>query len=190
MYMGRGHCRSFQVTAVVSAQGLSDLAATYRASREATIRRYAELNPSSVTAVFFSWKLKPKQQGVVGREDQTNLFGISAAEEIRDALRLRIEYCVASPSFIAEGHFLPKDKSVESDGPIYAAATSGRPAEGECHLDLGLASGTYRIWAVPLWTPDQQLGAQGENAVVALLRPMTVRKPKRRTAVERPGLFD
>lgn len=181
---------SKDAAAVSSAQGLSDLASTYRASREATVRHYAERNPASVSAVFFSWKLKPKQQGVVGREDQSNIFGISAAEEIRDALKLRIEYRVASPAFIAEGHFLPKDKSVESDGPIYSAASTGRPAEGEHHLDLGQASGTYRIWAIPLWTPDDQLGAKGENAVVALLRPMTVRKPRRRAVIEGPGLFD
>ncbi len=181
---------STDAAAVSSAQGLSDLASAYRASREATVRRYAEMNPSSVTAVFLSWKLKPTQHATVGREDQCNMFGISPAQEVRDALKLRIEYCIPSPAFMAEGHFLPKDKSVESDGPIYAAASTGRPAEGERHLDLGQASGTYRIWAIPLWTPDDQLGAQGENSVVALLQPKTVRKPKRRTAVERPGLFD
>ena len=180
---------STDAAAVSSAQGLSDLASTYRASRDATVRRYAELNPSPVTAVFFSWKLKPTQHGTVGREDQTNLFGITAAEEIRDALKLRIEYRVASPSFIAEGHFLPNDKSVESEGPIYDAASTGRPAEGECHLELGQASGKYRVWAIPLWTPEDQLGAKGENAVVALLMPVTVRKPKKKQKQTGPGLF-
>lgn len=180
---------STDAAAVTSAQGLSDLASNYRASREATARRYAELNPSAVTAVFFSWKLKPTQHGTVGREDQFNLFGITAAEEIRDALKLRIEYCVASPSFTGEGHFLPKDKSIENIGPIYAAASTGRPAEGECHLDLSQASGTYRVWAIPLWTPDKQLGAKGENAVVAVLRPITVRQPKKKQKQSGPGLF-
>ncbi len=180
---------SNDAAAVATAQGLSDLALTYQASREATVRRYTELNPSSVTAVFFSWKLKPTQQGTVGREDQANLFGITAAEEIRDALKLRIEYCVASPSFIAEGHFLPRDKSVESDGPIYAAASTGRPAEGECHLDLGQASGTYRVWAIAVWTPNDQLGPTGENAVVAVLRPVSIRKPKKKEKQTGPDLF-
>ena len=181
---------SADAAAVTSAQGLSTLATTYRASREATVRRYAELNPLSVAAVFFSWKLKPTQHGSVGRTEQTNLFGISAAEEIRDALKLRIDYCIASPSFITDGHFLPKDKSVECEGPIYDAASTGRPAEGEDHLGLGQASGTYRIWAIPLWTPDDQLGARGENAVVAVLRPVSVRRTGRRRTVNAPGLFD
>ncbi|WP_161967549.1 ImmA/IrrE family metallo-endopeptidase [Fimbriiglobus ruber] len=182
---------SKDAAAVSSAQGLSDLASTYRASREATVRRYAERNPFSVTAVFFSWKLKPTQHGTVGREDQTNLFGISAAEEVRDALKLRIEYCVPSPTFIIEGLFLPKDKSVERDGPIYAAASTGRPTEGEHHLDLGQASGTYRIWAIPLWTPDDELGAKRENAVAAVICPLKIRKAKKKI-IAKPGtgLFD
>lgn len=166
--------------AVQDCAGLARLAATYRASREATLRRYTETSPDSVIAVFLIWKLKPKQKGVVGREDQGNLFGISPEQERRDALRLRIEYTVASESFKANGHFLPKDKSVENAGPIYEAASTGLLAEGECFFDLGQASGTYRVWAIPLWTPDEQLGSGGENAVAAILRPMKVPKPQRR----------
>lgn len=180
---------STDASAVTSARGLAYLAATYRASREATFRRYAETSPIAAAAVFFTWKLKPTQHGTIGREDQGNLFGITPAEEISDALRLRIEYSVASPTFFADGHFLPKDKSVESDGPIYEAAATGRPSDGECHLDLGQASGTYRIWAVPHWTPDDQLGSKGENAVVALLQPTQVRKPKKQQQQAGPGLF-
>jgi Zn-dependent peptidase ImmA (M78 family) len=164
---------------VIDASGLIELAKTYHASREATMRRYAETSVDSVAAVFFVWKLKPSQKSTVGRKDQGNLFNISAEEEKRDALRLRIEYTVTSEAFKAEGHFLPRDKSVENDGPIYKAASTGSPAVGECDLDLGQASGKYRVWAIPLWTSDNQLGGNGENAVGAILRPITVRKPKR-----------
>jgi hypothetical protein len=130
--------------------------------------------------VFLSWKLKPTQKGTVGRQDQGNLFGVTAEEEIRDALRLRIEYAAMSEAFKADGLFLPKDKSVENDGPIYRAASTGCPADDECNLDLGQASGKYRVWAIPLWTADDQLGANGENAVAAILRPISVHKPQRR----------
>ena len=85
-----------------------------------------------------------------------------------------------SEAFKADGHFLPKDKSVENEGPIYGAASTGNPAEGECFLDLGQAAGTYRVWAVPLWTPDDQLGSNGESTVVAVLMPIAIHKPQRK----------
>jgi hypothetical protein len=176
--------------AVKSADGLASLATTYCASREAAIRRYAELCPDAVAAVFFIWKLKPTQKGTLGREDQTNLFGIDPADELREALRLRIEYAIPSPAFLTAGYYLPRDKSVECDGPIYEAASSGRPCDGECFLDLGQSSGTYRIWAVPLSTPNDELGSRGENSVVALLKPVKVQKPKKKHSPTAPRLFD
>lgn len=176
--------------AVEDAAGLTRLASTYHASREATIRRFAETSPTALAAVFFTWKLKPIQKGTIGRKDQGNLFGITAEDELREARRLRIEYSVGSDAFKAEGHFLPKDKSVENDGPIYRAALTGLPADDECFLDLGQAAGTYRVSAVPLWTADDQLGGSGENAVAAILRPVSVRKPPRnRSNGDEPTLF-
>jgi Zn-dependent peptidase ImmA (M78 family) len=166
--------------AVADASGLVRLATTYHASREATIRRYAETSPESVAAVFLTWKLKPTQKATVGRKDQGNLFGVTPEEEVREALRLRIEYTAMSETFKADGHFLPKDKSVENDGSIYRAASTGNPAEDECFLDLGQAAGTYRVWAVPLWTANDQRGSNGENTVAAILRPRTIRKPYRK----------
>lgn len=173
---------STDAAAVSDASGLAQLAAKYHASREATMRRFAETSAEPVAAVFLSWKLKPTQKGSVGRKDQGNLFGVTHEDEIRDALRLRIEYTAMSEAFKAEGHFLPKDKSVENEGPIYRAASTGRPADDECDLDLGQASGKYRVWAIPLWTADDQLGSNGENAVAAILRPVSVRKSSRRKA--------
>ena len=177
--------------AVADAPGFIRLATMYHASREAAIRRYAETSPESVAAVFFIWKLKPTQKGTVGNPAQTNLFGISAEDELKEALRLRIEYSVASDSFKAEGHFLPKDKSVGNDGPIYRAAATGLPVDDQCHLDLGQATGTYRVSAIPLWTSEDQLGAAGENTVAALLFPVSVRRPaKKRSSNSGPVSSD
>ena len=182
---------STDAAAVTNASGLIQLAITFKASREATIRRFAETSSESVAAVFFVWKLKPTQKSTVGRKEQGNLFGISADEEKRDALRLRIEYTAPSESFKAQGHFLPRDKSIENDGPIYQAASTGLPAEGECNLDLGQASGTYRVWAIPLWTGEGQHGANGENTVAAILRPLVVQKPHRKKHADNARvLFD
>jgi IrrE N-terminal-like domain len=175
---------------VASAAGLIELANRYKASRHATVRRFAELHAEPMAAVFFTWKLKPTQKDVVGRPDQVNLFGVTPEEEIRDALRLRIDYAIASRPFGDAGHFLPRDKSVENDGPLYEAARSGQPRDGECHLDLGQAAGTYRVHALPLWTPAEELGPAGENAVAAVIRPLTVRKPKKKVAATGVSLFD
>jgi len=175
--------------AVADASALLRLATTYHASREATTRRYAETSPESVAAVFLTWKLKPTQKATVGRKDQGNLFGVTP-EEVRDALRLRIEYTAMSEAFKANGHFLPKDKSVENEGPIYRAASTGGPAEDECFLDLGQAAGTYRVWAIPLWTAEDQQGSNRENAVAAILRPTTIRKaPRKKKGRNGPVLF-
>lgn len=176
---------------VTDSGGLVRLASTYRASREATIRRFAEISPESIAAVYFVWKLKPTQKGTVGRKQQVNLFGITPEEELAAALRLRIEYAIPSPTFKSQGHFLPVDKSIESDGPVFQAAVTGKPADGDCFLDLGQAAGTYRVSAVPLWAPSDQLGPNGENAVAAIIRPLSVPKQRRRAKQNTgPTLFD
>ena len=101
-----------------------------------------------------------------------------------------MDVALPSESFKTEGHFLPKDKSVEKDGPIYRAALTGLPADDQCHLDLGQASDTYNVSAMPLWTAQDQLGSAGENTVAALLRPITVRRTtKRQPRPSGPSLF-
>ena len=163
---------SDSVRAAQGASGIATLAQTYCASREATLRRIAENSNEPLAAVYFSWKLKPTQRRKLGDPNQGLLFGETAAEQIREALRLRIDYAIASPSFQASGCYLPKDKSVPNDGPIYRAAVTGEPVDGDYELDFGDRLRPYRIAAVPFWTAEDGLGAQGENAVAALLRPL------------------
>ena len=175
---------------VKSADDLMQLASKYRASRDATVRRLAEVSAEPIAAVFFSWKLKPTQKPTIGNKSQSSLFGESADERIRDALKLRIEYAITSSAFRTAGHFLPNDKSVPNDGPVYQAASTGVPSDDEYHFDFGQASGKYLVWAIPLWTADDQLGSKGENAVAAILRPMSVQKPKTAKRPAGPSLFD
>jgi hypothetical protein len=172
------------------ANDLMQLASTYHASRDATIRRYAETSPEPIAAVFFTWKLKPTQKSTIGNKSQPNLFGQSAEEQVRDALRLRIDYAIASDAFREAGHFLPKDKSVPNEGPVYQAASSGLPSDDDFHFDFGQSSGKYRVWAIPLWTANDRLGTQGENAVAAILCPLSVPKPKSSKRNGGPSLFD
>lgn len=177
----------------VGVRGAHDLLAlgqTYQASRQATVRRYAELHPSRVAAVFLSWKLKPTQRREVGRADQPSLFGFSREESIRDALRLRVSYAVPSEAFRADGFFVPRDKSVDGESPLSRAAETGVPTDGECNLQLGQSSGRYRVSALPLWTPEDERGPCGECAVAAILEPLAP-KVSRRNLVDaaRPSLF-
>jgi len=173
-----------------NARGIAKLAERYQASREATMRRYAELHCDSVAAVFFSWKLKPTEKGRLGRAEQTNLLGIRPSEELRDALRLRVQYTVPSISFSSAGHFVPRDKSVKNRGPIYSAASTGEPTDGEAELELGQARGTYGIHAIPLWTPIDERGPNGEFAVASIIRPLTTMPTIVKTFRGGPGLFD
>jgi hypothetical protein len=174
---------------VRSASGLLKLADDYRASREATCRRFAETSPRNLAAVFFAWKLKPTQEQTIGRRDQTNLFGIDPKEEAKACWKLRIDYSISSPAFAGAGHFLPRDKSVEAEGP-FAAAASGSCADAECRVDLGGARGLYRVWALPIYTPAEERGPRGELAVVAILEPLDVKRPKKTAPTKERSLFD
>ena len=101
--------------------------------------------------------------------------------EARAAWKLRIEYAIYSPSLAGVGHFLPRDKSVEAAGPFDAAA-HGVCADGESWLDLGSARGTYRVWAVPLYTPQEHRGPNDELSVAGVLEPVDLKKPQKSAA--------
>ena len=101
---------------VSGAADIVTLATNYKGSREATIRRLAELHDEAVAAVYFGWKLKPTQIGQVGRKDQQNMFGVTPEEELRAALRLRVLYTIPSQAFSDAQHYLPRDKSIENAG--------------------------------------------------------------------------
>ena len=173
-----------------NATDLVRLSQLYQASLEATLRRYAELHPESLAAVFFSWKLKPKQKGRIGNPAQANLFGLTPEAEVQAARRLRVEYLIPSQRFLSDGIYLPKEKSVASQGPLYEAARSRQPVDGEACLDLGAASGTYAVHVVPLWTPAAETGPEGEGDVAAILRPLRIRAARKKVRSAERGLFE
>jgi len=172
---------------VATGAGLVDLARKYLASREATLRRFVETHTGCVAAVFLSWKLKPTQQPTIGNINQHNLFDADPAENVRRAKRLRLDYSIPSLKFAGAAHYLPADKSVQNEGPLYEAASTGRPCEGECRLDFGPAGGRYRVLAVPVWTADCDVGPHGENGVGAIIELLDLRPPKTQSD---PKLFD
>ena len=176
--------------AVRTGQDLVALAKKYRASREATVRRFAELSNSVLAAVFLSWKLKPTQSADFN-PDQQNMFGTTPEEEAWQARQLRIDYAIPSDGFTATNLYLPQDKSLVMHGPIEDAAR-GKPAEGEADLDLGQSGGRYRVIAIPVYTPTEERGPNGQSAVVAIIEPLSVRQPKRKKkgTTDEPSLFE
>lgn len=180
-----------QVSCAADLQGLAD---KYMASREATLRRFAETSIDQVAAIFFTWKLKPKQKGVVDNNDQGNLFGLSASELVSDAVELRIDYSIPSPRFEELGLYLPPDKSIKREGAVFEASSTAECQDGECHLDFGSASGNYAVMAIPLPTSFDDRGPNGEGSVAALVRPILVgmptKKKRQKAQNETKPLFD
>jgi hypothetical protein len=175
--------------AVTTAQQLVALARKYKASREATLRRFAETSTSCLAAVFCSWKLKPVEVAAFS-PDQMNLFGTSPQEEAAAARRLRSDYSIPSPSFAAAGRYLPTNKSLKVDGPI-ARACGGDPGEGVMNMDLGEGRCNYRVMAIPVYTPDEERGPQGECAVITIVEPQELQHKGRskKVAADGCGLF-
>jgi hypothetical protein len=157
-----------------SAEALVGLANEYKASKDATIRRFAETSPGNLAAIFFEWKLKPTENSLV-RRDQPDLFGYTPEEQERDRKKLRVEYVVASDSMRKAALFIPKHKSVKSEGVIYQASSERRCQDGDEDLDFGPFNGRFRIHAVPLYTPDDEIGPNGESAVVVIVRPLQIK---------------
>lgn len=143
---------------VVSAAGLIEMAADYEASRDATVRRFVEIRPEPMAAVFFSWKLKPSER--------RTSRGRRPAEP-----KLRVDYAVANDGFGRACGFVPKDKSVPPEGPIFEAATLHMPWDGEMLLDFGAFRDRFSIHALPVYTPDDAAGPDGASSVVAVLTP-------------------
>jgi Zn-dependent peptidase ImmA (M78 family) len=169
---------------VTTGAELLELAKKYNASCEATLRRFVETSERNLQAVFFSWKLKPTEKWKLNTRQQ-RLFGASGdGQPVR---KLRIDYSIPSPSADG-GYFLPPDKSVEHAAPLDAAA-AGTPAEGECWLDLGPAAGPYRVLAIPVWTPDEDLGPTGQNAVGAIIEALDDRRRARTSGTRGPSMF-
>lgn len=170
-------------------QHLLEVIIKYQASREATLRRFAEIHPRSLATVFFSWKLKPTEIRTTGQTNQINLFGSDPEEEARLSRMLRVDYTISSALFTEEGHFLPKDKSIDSTGPIYEASSNGTCTEGEVGLNLGGCRGIFHIMAIPLYTEEQERGPNGEMAVATIIEPLDV-KARKKIVQLGPTLFD
>jgi len=159
-----------------SAEQLLLLAGRYKASPEATVRRFIDLTDGPAAAVFFRWKHKPADRARNSMPGQHYLTGIVGHEPER---KLRVEYPVCNAAFDSLRYHIPKYKSVADESVIFQAATTGTCMDSDCeYLDLGAFSGWFRIHAIPIYTQESELGPDGGSSVVAILQP--TRKPRAR----------
>lgn len=186
---------SSHAAGIETAKDLVELAHQYHASREATLRRYVELSSAPIAAVFFSWKLKPTQHGVIGNEAQGNLFGVSAQQELQDAMQLRIDYAIYSESLKALGYYFPSDKSIDRSESTVREAVLGACADSpSTYIDLGPCSGNYSVNAIPLPTARSESGPENQCNIALVLKPLSpkprIQKKSRKSAADAPSLFD
>lgn len=169
-----------------SASALADLARVYRASRDATARRFVELQSEPYAAIFLEWQLKPTQRRHASAPPAATLFGDDHAELLDELRTLRIAYAVPNEAF-CKGYIshLPKAKSV-AQGVIHEAAVARLCLDREEYLDLGTIDGVFRIHVLPIYTPAMQAGPKGESAVVALVQPC---RPPKAPKAEETTLF-
>lgn len=163
----------------VSAARLVTLAGNYRASAEATVRRYIDLAPEPTAAVFFRWKLKPSEQ------PKTPLVrkAVTARAGRRPVPKLRIEYAVCNEAFEGLGLHIPAHKSINESSVIHrVASTSECHDAAREHIDLGAFTGWFRVSALPLFTQEEDQGPGGENGVIAILQQAPVRRTRTKVA--------
>jgi hypothetical protein len=155
----------------LSAESIALLAADYQASRDATVRRLVELYPKALAAVFFSWKLKPKEKKAIKQNRNAIPLFADMPFELPEPM-LRVDYAILNGAFESEcGAHIPKDKSIPSDGPIHAASISQSMQDGVCTLDLGPVRGCFVANVLPVFTAEDSIGPNSGCSVVAVLSP-------------------
>jgi hypothetical protein len=151
---------------------LAQLADDCLASREAMARRIVELAETPMAAVYFSWKLKPLEQMQV-RRDAKQVFLFADLVPEQPIAKLRVDYAIMNDAYRATVPVhIPKHKSIENCGPIYQAAITQLPCNGEAALQFGKSESEFGIVALPIYTDEMDLGPDGAVSVVAILRPV------------------
>lgn len=153
----------YLVSAKVKSQGCSldgiiCLADEFAASIEATAIAWAQTAPWPCAVVFFEEKLKPSE---LKRRNQRVFPGM---EDLLPQPELRISHACTTSNF---PFFLPKDKSVSRNGPIYRCINDERTG-GPDFLEL---QGEEKIiYAESIFAPYRKNGKL-TTRVVSLIQP-------------------
>lgn len=153
-----------------TAAGLIELAEKYAASLDATVRRRVDLSNDACAAIFLDWALKPRQKGNYD-DRQAWMFGMNPEEEANTVRKLRVRYSVANADFSRRyPNVIPRHKSLVSQ--VCEDAAQGAAGDGEEWLDFGTMHGRFSLNALPIYTPADARGPNGEWSVVAVTRPV------------------
>lgn len=156
-----------------TAEALIALADDYKASREAMLRRFAEIHEEAVAVAFLEWKLKPTQANVwdpLSRGDM--LFGLDPRDEVEERKRLRVDYAIVSDTFGERyASHIPTDKSIDPGSIAYDASRERVGRDATEWLDIGSVRGNFVVNAVPIPTPTEDRGPRGEFMVAIVLWP-------------------
>lgn len=175
-------------TDIKDLRGLLGLIAKYQASREATLRRFVEVNDKQMAVAYLSWKMKPSQKREVMKADQDNLFGFNPEDESKKLKMLRVDYVVCSDALQAQQIFIPKDKSID-DELILNASRGETYLEGESEIHLGTFIGHFKIAAFPLYTSLDTRGPNGESSVAVVLEPIKVVSTRKKAPAKGVEMF-
>jgi Zn-dependent peptidase ImmA (M78 family) len=107
---------------------INQLSVDFQSSLEAAAIAWTQASPSPCAVVFFEETLKPTQ---IRRKNQLILPGMQS--DFRLEPELRVSLTCASPSFPG---YIPKYKSVDRDGVIYAALASESRTTGKDVIEL------------------------------------------------------
>jgi hypothetical protein len=173
-----------------TADALIALADDYKASREAMLRRYAEIHEEALAVAFLEWKLKPTEAVAWdGVSASDMLLDLDPRQEVEGRKRLRVDYAVASDPF-RERHAsqIPPDKSIDEKSVAYETARTRVGLDASEWLDLGSVRGDFHVNAIPIPTPPEERGPRGEFMVAVVLWPLGQGR-KARAAPAQPSMF-
>ena len=116
--------------------------------------------------------LKPTQERDIKAKSKTKpLF--PDMEDIGPQTMLRVDYRITNDEFDRQcNEYIPDDKSIPSEGPIFDASQSRTPRDGEQQIDFGQSRRRFAISALPIFTSADATGPDGGSSVVAVLRPV------------------
>lgn len=157
-----------------TAEALVALAHEYKASREAMLRRYAEIQEEAVAVAFLEWKLKPRQSVVWdGLSANDMLLDLDPQEEVETRKRLRVDYAIMSDHFRERyTSHIPPDKSLDEGSIAYESSRDQFAHDATESLDLGSIRGTFRVNAIPIPTLPADRGPRGEFMIAVVLWPV------------------
>ncbi|MCW5872243.1 MAG: ImmA/IrrE family metallo-endopeptidase [Candidatus Eremiobacteraeota bacterium] len=138
----------------VSLQTMRELSNTFCASPEAVANRMVKLSATPCAVAILQLKNKPVE---LKNRRQGILFPVEPPKK-----KLRVNYCVTAPGFDI---YLPDDKSVEDDSPLYSVYEAGEDFIGAVRFTLKSRPVTFHTEASLL------PGGQAADRVLLFLWP-------------------